>query len=140
MASAGAENVPERKASLSPKQVLLIAHSVCGIALLGALLEMAASQAQASASTGLEHAIALIAEARYREAQEILERIAESTGSASDGQVHYQLAICLVKQRQWAKAEHALKISFERSPPNPPAIFLSAFILFHRARYNESLA
>ena len=113
----------------SRDQMLLIARSVCGIALLGALLEMAASQAQASASTGLDHAIALIAEARYREAQEILERIAESTGSASDGQVHYQLAICLVKQRQWAKAEHALKISFERSPPQSSRHFLKCLHL-----------
>jgi tetratricopeptide (TPR) repeat protein len=105
---------------------------------MGALPEIATGQGQSSASTDLEHAVALIAEGQYSEAQKILEQLA---GSTSDGQVHYQLAICYVKQRQWVQAEHALKISFERPPPpGLQAIFLNAFILFHRARYSESLA
>ncbi|MBM3775903.1 MAG: tetratricopeptide repeat protein [Acidobacteria bacterium] len=115
-------------------------RSVVWIALLLALLEARGAEGQPSPPARLEHAVALIAEARYAEAQQILEQIAGSLGEASGGQVHYHLAVCHIKQRQWTQAEEALKISFQRSAPTLPGIFMNAFVLFHRGRYNESLA
>jgi hypothetical protein len=69
------------------RRTAFIARSGFVIALLLALLEARGAQAQPSSPASLEHAVALIAEAKYTEAQQILEQIAGAQGEASDGQL-----------------------------------------------------